>query len=40
MDVEIISRWCRFERSRAASSEVDIVPPSPPPRSPSIPEAE
>lgn len=36
MDVEIMSRWCRFERSRAASSEVDIAPP----RSPSIPEAE
>lgn len=30
MDVEIMSRWCRFERSRAVSSEVDIDPPSPP----------
>lgn len=39
MDVEIMSRWCRFERSRAASSEVDITPPPPPPP-PSVPEAE
>lgn len=27
MDVEIMSRWCLVERSRAASSEWDMAPP-------------